>query len=81
MEAFISVLIGLVAALAVEFAKKTGMSVSTIYVIASLICGLVWGSIEYFGPIGLTDNIFDFASKVLGSGAIVYSFFKVAKDI
>ena len=79
MEIFLSVLLGLLTAGIVQLSKKTGLTVSGIFVIIALLCGGAWTGIEYFGPVGLTDNIFEFASKVIGSGAIVYSFISVGK--
>lgn len=79
MEIFTSALIGGIVSILMQFAKKTGLSTSNLFALFALLCGLLWSLIEVFGPVGLTDNIFDFASKVVGSAAIVYSLFHSLK--
>jgi hypothetical protein len=81
MEAFTSVLIGLLTALAVELAKRTGFSVSNIFVFAALLAGGFWTFAEYFGPTGFTDNVFAFASEWIGSAALVYSAIHTAGQV
>jgi hypothetical protein len=81
MEAFTSVLIGLGTALAVELAKRTGLSVSNIFVIAALMAGGFWTFAEFFAPVGFTDNVFAFASEWIGSAALVYSVIHTAGQV
>jgi len=75
MEIFISSLMGVVVSGIIEFGKRSGYKTSDLFIGLSLLFGLIWGSIELFAPVGLSDNILDFSAKIMGTAAIVYSFF------
>jgi len=80
MELFFSAIMGIVVMALVQIGKRTGISTSTAIVYVALFCGAIWTALEMYAPVGLTDNVLDFAGKMVGLGAIVYSALKVAVD-